>query len=66
MRLVVYRCTEAVKADSAEDDNYDHQDQAELWLIHTLVALGKLEADPVVQGAGDAFADDAENLRAAY
>lgn len=61
MRFVVHCSTETVEARGPQYDHNDHEHEAELWFVDSAVAPGEFEADPVVHGAGDGFANDAED-----
>lgn len=61
VRVVVDGGAEAVEAGDAKYDDDDHWDHAEFRLVDAVVALSELDADPVVQGPGDDFADDSED-----
>ncbi len=64
MRLVVDGGAEAEEADGSCDHGNDHKRQAEFEPVDALVLLGQVDADPVVERAGDNFADDGQDERA--
>lgn len=51
------------ESDGAQDYSYTHQNKTEFWLIHSVVFLGELDADPVVEWAGNHFSDDGQDER---
>lgn len=59
--LVVDSGAKPIESRDTEYDNDNHEHQAELWLVDTVVAVGHLQADPVVERSGDCFADDAKD-----
>lgn len=61
MRLVMHRRPEAVETRSTQDYDHKHEDEAELGLVDTVVTARKLDANIVVQGPGDNFAEDTED-----